>query len=652
MRRTENSGRKWTEEIRVTNHDSNKDSPVVAYDRDNNIHLFWVDDRDGFKNVFVKKLEIDEYTEEEIWSNDYRLTYDYTESTQPVVHIGEDDELHLIFIDNGTGSDEIYHRESSNQEWNAWSFQQITDSGSEKGEPAVTVTKNGTIHVVWRDSRHGESEIYYRRCNQNGGYLGDEVRLTFDEFYSEYPSIDHAADDLFVSWHSNNTGWDTQHLVMSLDDGHTWSENKRIPMSPTYIDTVLLELEFEPMGDVVSEHDIQVLVNGEEIGMIDETVPQGKYLFDVPLDLLNLADSKDKTNKVTIKTKHMNSGHYVVATNWTLLWHYTNMHEYVCAPDQEAADEYVRNGTIDKWTGSDVGVYSNSLTVSDKFANHGEEVQVDVKVRNLGGADSRNINVYLFSDKTANESNLIGGPIEIAVLPQGDVETVTFSMIADANISRVYAAVENMGGGETDDLNNIGNMQVEFSSHIPPSVSVLILDGKKFTMHPSISLELEAEGPNRVKWVSISNDNVTWTDWDHYYPYLRWVLDHAPPETRAGEGDGYRTVYVRVKDTADLISEPADASIYLFMEDPAIGRIPSVEDNKQSLSKPLKITFSGPMNQTSVEEAFSIDPPIDGEITWDNFTLIFTPTDGWEEGQEYTVTIGASAMDFFGRNLS
>ncbi len=652
MRRTENAGKDWTEETRVTDLDSNKGTPLVAYDRNNNIHVFWVDDRDGFKNIFVKKLEIDEYAEEETWTNDYRVTYDYTESTQPVVHIGEDDELHLIFIDNGTGSDEIYHRESSNQQWNAWSFSQITDSGTEKGEPAVTISKNGTMHVVWRDSRHGESEIYYQMVRQDGGPMGDEVRLTNDEYYSEYPSIDHAADDLFLSWHSNKTGWDTQHLVMSLDDGYTWSVNKRIPMSPTYIDTVLLELELEPMGDAVSEHDIHVLVNGVEIGNIDETIPDGKYLFDVPLDLLNLADSKDKTNKVTIKTEHMNSGHYVVATNWTLMWHYTNMHEYVCAPDQEAADEYVRNGTMDRWTGSDVGVYSNSVTVSDKFAKDGDEVQVDVNIRNLGGADSRNIKVSLYADNIDNESNLIGGPIEIAVIPQGDVETVTFDMIADANISRIYAVVENLGGGETDDLNNIGNIQVEFSSDQPPSCSIEILDGKKFTMDPSISLELEAEGSNRVKWVSISNDNVTWTDWDDYYPYLRWVLDHAPPETRAGEGDGFRTVYVKVKDTADLVSDIAEAKIYLFMEDPAVGRIPSVEDDKQSLSKPLKITFSGPMNQTSVEEAFTIDPSIEGEITWENFTLIFTPTDGWEEGQEYIVTLGDSALDFFGRNLT
>ncbi|MGA1872292.1 MAG: LamG-like jellyroll fold domain-containing protein, partial [Thermoplasmatota archaeon] len=152
MRRTENAGRRWSEEIRVTNHESNKEAPIVVYDRDENIHFIWVDDRDGLRNIFVKKLVFDEYTEEETWTNDYRVTNDYTASTQPAARLGEDDEIHLIFIDNGTGTDEIYHRETSGQEWLVWAFDQITDSGSDKGEPALTVSKNGPLHVVWRDS--------------------------------------------------------------------------------------------------------------------------------------------------------------------------------------------------------------------------------------------------------------------------------------------------------------------------------------------------------------------------------------------------------------------------------------------------------------------------------------------------------------------
>jgi hypothetical protein len=192
----------------------------------------------------------------------------------------------------------------------------------------------------------------------------------------------------------------------------------------------------------------------------------------------------------------------------------------------------------------------------------------------------------------------------------------------------------------------------EFLSYQPPSCQVNIYGGDKYTNDPRIFIEVEADGENRIRWISISNDNETWSDWELYFPVLNWVLDNSIPGTRSGEGDGYKTVYVKVKDAAGLESEVASTRIYLFMDDPDLGQIPSVEDGKQSLNKPLRITFNGPMNKTSVEEAFSIDPPIEGNITWDDMTLIFTPTNGWVEGQSYTVTVGKEALDVFGRNLT
>lgn len=39
----------------------------------------------------------------------------------------------------------------------------------------------------------------------------------------------------------------------------------------------------------------------------------------------------------------------------------------------------------------------------------------------------------------------------------------------------------------------------------------------------------------------------------------------------------------------------------------------------------VRITFSRPMNKKSVEDAFNVDPKIEGNISWSQQTLFFYP---------------------------
>ena len=57
----------------------------------------------------------------------------------------------------------------------------------------------------------------------------------------------------------------------------------------------------------------------------------------------------------------------------------------------------------------------------------------------------------------------------------------------------------------------------------------------------------------------------------------------------------------------------------------------------------LAVQFDRPMDQTAVETAVSIDPPITGAFTWSDNTLTFQPENGYfATGTKYTVTIAPS----------
>ncbi len=63
------------------------------------------------------------------------------------------------------------------------------------------------------------------------------------------------------------------------------------------------------------------------------------------------------------------------------------------------------------------------------------------------------------------------------------------------------------------------------------------------------------------------------------------------------------------------------------------------------VSTSITVTFSERMSKTATQSAFSVFPEVDGEFSWSENTLIFTPTENLMPETVYGVTIGEEAMD-------
>jgi hypothetical protein len=68
----------------------------------------------------------------------------------------------------------------------------------------------------------------------------------------------------------------------------------------------------------------------------------------------------------------------------------------------------------------------------------------------------------------------------------------------------------------------------------------------------------------------------------------------------------------------------------------------------------ISIIFDRSMNKQSVEQGFSIEPPINGTFKWSvgDKKLIFVPNSELNEGTEYTITINQTASDSMGNSFS
>jgi len=88
-------------------------------------------------------------------------------------------------------------------------------------------------------------------------------------------------------------------------------------------------------------HDVNVYLNGNKIGGLKNTIPEGYYDFTIPPEFLNYASEGAANNRIELVTEHMNGGHYVVSSQMSVAIQLDTLTVHVCAHNQSEADELV-----------------------------------------------------------------------------------------------------------------------------------------------------------------------------------------------------------------------------------------------------------------------------------------------------------------------
>ncbi len=66
----------------------------------------------------------------------------------------------------------------------------------------------------------------------------------------------------------------------------------------------------------------------------------------------------------------------------------------------------------------------------------------------------------------------------------------------------------------------------------------------------------------------------------------------------------------------------------------------------------IRVMFGAAVDRATAERAFTVEPSVEGQIRWEESTLIFTPADALAPGQIYTVTVEAGVVSSTGRRLA
>lgn len=191
---------------------------ITVYEK--NIHVVW----NTWHNEFDSKVYYTHSLDNgRTWSEPFCLTPNSTTAIYPVVAVN-DSIVHVVWKDYRNGNPEIYYRRSMDN-GESWSgVQRITYNSSRKNNiyDIGLAVDNSNVYLVWKDYRSGSSEIFFKKSVDNGENWGSDQRLTYDYTPSYGPCMTINGENIYISWEEWGHRSDIC-FMRSNDGGENWT---------------------------------------------------------------------------------------------------------------------------------------------------------------------------------------------------------------------------------------------------------------------------------------------------------------------------------------------------------------------------------------------------------------------------------------------
>ena len=199
-KRSADGGLTWGPDTRLTNNPSYSGFPCVAVSGEA-VHVVWEDDRDGNGEVYYKRSDDGGLN----WGPDTQLTNEPADSWDPVVAVN-DSAVHIVWMDMRDGSDyEVYYKRSTDGGTSWDPDTRLTNAPASSEYPTIAVS-GAMIHVTWGDKRDMNFEIYYKRSEDAGLTWEEDTRLTNAPAESNFPFVAALDSAVHVIWRESRDG--------------------------------------------------------------------------------------------------------------------------------------------------------------------------------------------------------------------------------------------------------------------------------------------------------------------------------------------------------------------------------------------------------------------------------------------------------------
>ncbi|MEM3042437.1 MAG: BNR-4 repeat-containing protein [Thermoplasmata archaeon] len=202
----------------ITSNSNAQENPWIVVTNDS-ILVIWQDERNsvGSPDIYFARSTDNGST----FSTPVRVD-DSTTGSQayPRMVVDNSGKIHAVWQDTRSGNTRIYYANSKDNgtTWSA-SIQVNQTSTGQQSVPSIAVDSDGTIHVVWDDSRSG-AHVYYARSTDGGASFGAAKKLDSSTGTARYPCIcTSPSGRVTVAWEDTRNTKADIFLTTSTDGG-------------------------------------------------------------------------------------------------------------------------------------------------------------------------------------------------------------------------------------------------------------------------------------------------------------------------------------------------------------------------------------------------------------------------------------------------
>lgn len=219
----------WQPDVRLTNDPSTSNTSYnnarCIASSGNFVHAVWYDGRDGNTEIYYKRSTDGGIT----WGADTRLTNGLGPSEYPTVSVA-DSIVHVVWRDNRNGNFEIYYKRSTDAGLTWGTDTRLTNNTSVQWYPSMFSSKSD-VCLVWQDARDLNDEIYFKSSSDGGLTWGADTRLTNNTSYAQYPSVAISTSNVHLAWFDDRDGNQEIYYKRSADGGASWGADTRLTNS-------------------------------------------------------------------------------------------------------------------------------------------------------------------------------------------------------------------------------------------------------------------------------------------------------------------------------------------------------------------------------------------------------------------------------------
>lgn len=277
-KRSTDNGVTWSADIRLTNDGGTSIQSACAA-LGLIVHVTWNDNRHGPDEIYYKRST----DAGETWSTDTRLTSNAGVSWFSSVDAAGNNVM-VSWVEQSDGNPEIYSRRSTDMGVTWEPNVRQTNNAATSIRPTISLSGN-LVHIVYQDNVDGNEEIYYKASSDGGLTFASAVRLTNNNDISVYPCHAISSSSIHVVWRDFREGnWEVfykrnpagnltllTNLSFTAPEQFKLSQNYPNPFNPeTNIEFSLPKRSFVKI--VVYD------ILGKEIGvLVNKELPAGQY---------------------------------------------------------------------------------------------------------------------------------------------------------------------------------------------------------------------------------------------------------------------------------------------------------------------------------------------------------------------------------------